>query len=170
MIFFSYLTLSWCGKPVSWVFKTADRTYVNIDPWRTSINPCDIMSDVEITAPGNEQLSTRFIHRLTAPPAPLQVFGRVIQASVWIPRSIQCFLDLFVVTPVLTFNNNRYWVLGTLLSSAHFQKNEFDLLSRSSMKYVKTVWQSGMNNFQQLPDGCKTRIFKFSRIFFTEFV
>ena len=42
----------------------------------------------EMTPQNPGQSTAALIHRLMAPPAAPQVSGRVIQTSVWIPRSI----------------------------------------------------------------------------------
>ena len=47
--------------------------------------------------------SNTLTHRLIAPPAAPHVSGRVIQASVWIPRSTHCPFVLFVLTAQFIF-------------------------------------------------------------------
>ena len=48
--------------------------------------------------------STSIIQKLTAPPAAPHVSGLVIQASVWIPRSIHWLLVWSVLTALFTWN------------------------------------------------------------------
>ena len=52
---------------------------------------------LEVIIPA-QRISLIHNHRLTAPPAAPRVSGRVIQASVWIPRSIHCLRDELVLT------------------------------------------------------------------------
>ena len=54
--------------------------------------------------PDQSRQSFSLTHRLMAPPAAPQVSGRVIQASVWTPRSIHCFIVLSAATAEFIFN------------------------------------------------------------------
>ena len=51
--------------------------------------------------------SSSFSQKEMAPPAAPQVSGRVIQASVWIPRSIHWLNDLFMLTAEFILNKTR---------------------------------------------------------------
>ena len=54
------------------------------------LNPLDRCCLLDDMTPKLLGQSTTLYHRLIAAPALLQVSGLVIQASVWIPRSIHC--------------------------------------------------------------------------------
>ena len=60
------------------------------------------------TIPDKVAHSTIFNHRMMAPPAAPQVSGRVIQASVWKPRSIHCLLVWFKVQAEFTWFSTKY--------------------------------------------------------------
>ena len=64
-------------------------------------NPVFSESSIVVIIPADCGQSVNLNHRLNAPPAVPQVSGRVIQASVWIPRSIHWFKNISVLTAEL---------------------------------------------------------------------
>ena len=58
-------------------------------------------------SPPGDEVSNSLSHRLMAPPAAPQVSGRVIQASVWIPRSTHWVFVWFKVNALFTWENKR---------------------------------------------------------------
>ena len=64
--------------------------------------------------PPKSEQSTSFIQKLTAPPDAPHVSGRVIQASVWIPRSTHCLREMLVDTAKFTCNRETAFLVETL--------------------------------------------------------
>ena len=72
-----------------------DCSYLTEPSWQIMENPVDLMYvvwsnvyDEMIPLMSLQSVATSFTQKLTAPPAEPHVSGRVIQASVWIPKSI----------------------------------------------------------------------------------
>ena len=76
------------------------------------IIPDEDLSCAEVNTPPVvlDEALISLTHKLTAPPAAPQVSGRVIQASVWTPRSTHCLRERSKLSALFTCeqrNNNK---------------------------------------------------------------